>query len=288
MTGAEADVAPEELLTLQEAAGRLKVHYMTAYRWVRRGELPAFKAGGRLRVRAADVDEFITSRQVDVALPATGARRTDWPTHVARLTAALLEGRATDANALVRKVVTDGAPAGDIYISLLTPALHAVGEEWAAGRVGISIEHRATEITNALMVRLGELFRRRGAGRGVAVTLTPAGDRHGLAIAMVADFLRAAGYDVHHLGANVPADALASFLETVPADVVALSVTVGDLEPGVLAETVAAARGAGGRIVTIGGQGTNPQLAEAVGAAYVGSLTDLAERLDALTAPAPG
>ena len=40
----------DDLLTLQEAADELKVHYMTAYRWVRKGELEAFKAGGRLRV----------------------------------------------------------------------------------------------------------------------------------------------------------------------------------------------------------------------------------------------
>jgi MerR family transcriptional regulator, light-induced transcriptional regulator len=48
-----------ELLTLHEAADRLKVHYMTAYRWVRRGDLPAFKAGGRLRVRAGDLTRFV-------------------------------------------------------------------------------------------------------------------------------------------------------------------------------------------------------------------------------------
>ena len=40
---AQARPTPGDLITLQEAAERLSVHYMTAYRWVRRGELPAFK-----------------------------------------------------------------------------------------------------------------------------------------------------------------------------------------------------------------------------------------------------
>src|SRR5918998_6915039 len=48
-----------EVLTLQEAAGRLGVHYMTAYRYVRLGLLPATKAGAAWRVVAADVDRLV-------------------------------------------------------------------------------------------------------------------------------------------------------------------------------------------------------------------------------------
>ena len=37
----------EQTLTLAEAANHLGVHYMTAYRYVRTGQLPARKAGDR-------------------------------------------------------------------------------------------------------------------------------------------------------------------------------------------------------------------------------------------------
>lgn len=269
-----------ELLTLQEAADRLRVHYMTAYRWVRRGELPAFKAGGRLRVRAGDLDRFLADREVDVALPSLAPGRTDWPTHVDRLTELLLQGSGVEAGGLVRKVVADGAPVGEVYINLLAPALHRVGAEWAAGRIGIAHEHRATAITAGIMARLGDNFRRRGPRRGVAVTLTLPGDEHGLGSAMVADFLRAGGYDVHHLGSGVGIEDLRSFLEVVPVDVVAVSLTVIDVDVDLLRRLVQEVRADHpDTVVVIGGQGATDELGEATGAVHVVELTDLAARL---------
>jgi MerR family transcriptional regulator, light-induced transcriptional regulator len=273
--------AEGELLTLQEAADRLRVHYMTAYRWVRRGELPAFKAGGRLRVRGQDLDRFLADREVDITSPTPQPRRTDWPTHVERLTDLLLAGAAVEANGLVRKVVADGAPVGEVYISLLTPALHAVGDEWAAGRIVVGVEHRATEIAGAIMARLSENFRRRGPSRGVAVTLSLPGDEHRLGCAMVADFLRAGGYDVHHLGNQVTIDDLCVFLQVVPADVVALSITTDAFPPAVLAgvvEGVQAERP--GALVVVGGQGARKNLVDQVGALHVEQLAELTTMLD--------
>jgi MerR family transcriptional regulator, light-induced transcriptional regulator len=272
--------AASDLLTLQEAADALKVHYMTAYRWVRRGELPAFKAGGRLRVRAEDLQAFVQDRQVDTALPARQAGRTDWPVHVDRLHQLLRDGATADASALARKVVADGAPVGEVYIKLLAPALHRIGEDWAAGEITVAEEHRATEIVMGIVSRLGDHFRRRGPARGTAVTLTPPDDLHGLGAGMVADFLRGGGFDVHHLGPNVPVDDLRSFLEQVHADVVCVSVTRPDLDREGLAALVRAASSTNGTITVLGGQGIDRAVAEELGAVHVGDLTELAEQLN--------
>lgn len=263
------------LLTLQQAADRLQVHYMTAYRWMRRGYLPAFKAGGRLRVRTVDLDGFLRDHQVDTALPSEGDRKTEWPRHVDRLTSLLLQGEGVEAGVLVRKVVADGAPAGEAYIRLLTPALHRVGEAWAAGRIGIAEEHRATEIAVALVARLGEHFRRRGPSRGTAVTVTPPGDLHRLASVMVADFLRAAGFEVHHLGPNVPVEDLRRFLKTVPINLLAVSVTTPGQDPAQLQALVTAAGRDRDVLVVVGGQAADPAVVEAAGAVHVGDLASL-------------
>jgi excisionase family DNA binding protein len=268
-----------QLLTLQQAADRLKVHYMTVYRWVRKGELPAFKTGGRLRVRATDVERFLLEREVDVALPAARPGRTEWGTHVDRLHQLLVAGQAVEAGSLVRKVVADGAPVGDVYIHLIAPALHRIGDDWAEGRVSVAIEHRATEIASAMLARLSAFFRRRGPSRGVAVTLTPPGDQHGLASVMVADFLRAGGYDVHHLGANVPVEDLGLFLQVVPTDVVCVSVTRREIDHAVYARIAAVV---GDTTLVVGGQGADPEAAEAAGAMYVTNLEELTVCLDAL------
>jgi MerR family transcriptional regulator, light-induced transcriptional regulator len=282
-----AEPDDDDLLTLQEAADALKVHYMTAYRWVRRGELPAFKAGGRLRVRAADMAAFVRDREVDTALPAREHRRTDWPTHVERLYHHLMEGAAADASALVRKVIADGAPVGDVYIRLIAPALHRIGEEWAQGRITIPEEHRATEIVAGITARLGDHFRRRGPARGSAITLTPPGDAHALAAGMVADFLRGGGYDVHHLGANVPAEDLRLFVSMVEPDAVCISVTRTDLPEGVLADLAGVAREREGVLVIVGGQGVDAATAEGVGAIHVADLEELTDRLTAHLSAAP-
>lgn len=260
-----------EVLTLQEAADRLKVHYMTAYRWVRRGELPAFKTGGRLRLRAQDVNRFLEARQVDVALPTANPGRTDWDTHVDRLTELLLAGEATESVGLVRKVVSDGAAAGDAYVRLLTPALHRVGDAWQHGEIGVGVEHRATGIATTIMARLSEHFRRRGPWMGVAITLTGPDERHGLAAAMVADFLRASGWDVHHLGADVPVDELVRFGRLVPADLLCVSVTM----PLARQDYAALATAVEDAKVVFGGQAVDAGQAAAVGACAVEDLLGL-------------
>ena len=217
--------ATASLLTLHEAAERLNVHYMTAYRWVRKGDLTAYKTGGRLRLREDDVEEFIAARRVDVATDVTDAGQTDWPRHVDRLTDLLLTGEAVTARSEVRKLISDGATAANVYVRLIAPALHRIGEVWRRGEINIAIEHRASQICLSIVSHLGTMFRSHGPARGVAVTLTPQHEDHSLASTMVADFLRAAGYAVHHLGAGVPTADLTMFLTVVPADVVCFSIT---------------------------------------------------------------
>jgi excisionase family DNA binding protein len=268
-----------QLLTLQEAADHLKVHYMTAYRWVRAGDLPAFKTGGRLRVRMDDIEQFMAQRAVDVVLPSRG--RTHWATHVARLYELLAQGHAAEASHLVRRVIADGAPAGQVYLDLLTPALHRIGEGWASGELSVADEHRAAEICTAIIARMGDSFRRRGPARGTAVTLTPPQEQHGIGAGMVADFLRAGGFDVHHLGVNVPLADLRRFLGTVACDVLCVSMTNRDIDPGLYGELASVARDAGVALA-FGGQGVDAAVAGDAGGAVIPDLADVATRLQAM------
>jgi MerR family transcriptional regulator, light-induced transcriptional regulator len=278
---AQARPTPGDLITLQEAAERLSVHYMTAYRWVRRGELPAFKTGGRLRIRVQDLEQFLAERAVDVAMKShDDDGHTDWERHVDRLVDALMIGDAAHAGADVRKVMSDGATAGDVYVKLITPALYRIGSAWEKGEIGVAEEHRASQICVTIVAQLSDLFRRRKARRGTAVTLTPPDESHAIASAMVADFLRAGGYDVHHLGAGVPPADLAMFLRVVPSDLVCFSVT-----QKMPAETYGElARACREQIpepaVIFGGQGVDRAVAEAVGAMVVEDIGELVEYID--------
>ena len=60
--GAMASVLEEETLTVPEAAELLKVSTSTLWRWIDRGDLPAYRIGRRrVRVRKSDLEDRLIS-----------------------------------------------------------------------------------------------------------------------------------------------------------------------------------------------------------------------------------
>ena len=195
---------PEDVLTLQEAADRLGVHYMTAYRYVRLGLLPATKEGSSWRVAAADLERLTGSD----GLASKGRGRQDPAPWAARLERRLVAGDEVGAWGVVEAALAAGAEPSAIYLSVLAPAMVAIGESWAAGELDVSIEHRASAIALRLVGRLGPRFVRRGVSRGSVLLAAPQGELHGLPVALAADLVRGAGFDAEDLGADLPTAAL--------------------------------------------------------------------------------
>jgi excisionase family DNA binding protein len=52
------------MLTVQEAADRVRLTQWAIYRAIQRGELTAYKPGGRLRIREADLEGWLESTRV--------------------------------------------------------------------------------------------------------------------------------------------------------------------------------------------------------------------------------
>jgi excisionase family DNA binding protein len=55
----EADVMPEEIMTLKEVAEYLKLAEKTAYRLAAEGKIPGFKVGGSWRFRKDAIENWI-------------------------------------------------------------------------------------------------------------------------------------------------------------------------------------------------------------------------------------
>ena len=202
MTPKKTGRSSEPDLTLQEAADLLGVHYMTAYRYVRTGRLPGTRVGAHWRVQRADLDK------IAAAAPAgrNGAtRRAPKKDYVRRLTSLLVQGDEAESWRLVEVALGSAYTPEELYFDVLGPAMRRVGDDWAAGRIDVADEHRATVVMYRLVGRLGPLFARRGTTRGAIVLGAPTGDPHGLATALVADPLRGRGFSVTDLGANTPA-----------------------------------------------------------------------------------
>jgi excisionase family DNA binding protein len=193
-------------ISLQEAALRLGLHYMTVYRYVRTGKLPATQDGMLWRVRVSDVTALKEGR-----LSASGSRsRPNDATGTSQaLEARLVAGDSAGAWWLIEGRLGGGLDPSGVLSTLLSPALRSIGARWADGELSVADEHRATAVAQRIIGRLGLQFGRPGRSRGTVVLAAPEGDLHTLPIAIVADLLRWRGFDVAELGANTPADALA-------------------------------------------------------------------------------
>ena len=135
---------PIRHLSLHEVADLLGVHYMTIYRRVRLGILPARKIGGTWLVDPADLERATTT-------PDRGRRRRGgshprvsiWQE---RLQTRMLGGDVAGSWQVIEAAMASGFEPGEIYVRLLAPSLHAIGASWQSGRVSIDQEHLASNV----------------------------------------------------------------------------------------------------------------------------------------------
>ena len=96
-----------------------------------------------------------------------------------------------------------------------------------AGEISVADEHVATEISIRVLALEREARRvARVRPAYLAMLAAPPGELHVVALRMVANVLRDAGYDVMLVGADVPAEALAAMAARHQPDIVCLSATM--------------------------------------------------------------
>jgi excisionase family DNA binding protein len=214
-----ADPTEKALLSLPEAAARLGVHYMTAYRYVRTGRLSATLVGGVWKVDPADIRASIA---------AAGAPRQKHGGSQLRAAShfelRLLEGDEGGAIQVCEESLGSWATPVELYTGILIPVMQSVGRRWQAGELSVADEHRAASTLIRVMGRLGPLFVRPGRRRGTVVIGAPAGDRHSIPVMIVADLLRDAGFSVVDLGADTPPE---SFVEAAQKSDRLIAVAIG-------------------------------------------------------------
>ncbi|MFK8022644.1 MAG: helix-turn-helix domain-containing protein, partial [Ilumatobacter sp.] len=113
--------------TLHEAADELGVHYMTAYRYVRHGQLEASKLGGSWKVSAEAIESF---RSGSATAPVAPGESAPWGV---RLESRLVDGDARGAWGVVQAAMASGADVEQVYLEMITPSMVNIGERWAAG-----------------------------------------------------------------------------------------------------------------------------------------------------------
>lgn len=277
-----ADTAPptgpavgtdDEPLNLKQVARALGVHYMTAYRYVRQGLLPATMSGNVWLVERHDLATFADRgdasprrRAAGPGAPGTPGAATDW---VTRLQGRLLAGDEVGAWSVVSQALGGGLTPQRCLLDVVSPAMVRVGSEVASGALNIADQYVAAATAQRVVVRVGARFRRAGRSRGTVVLGAPAGERHALPITIVADLVRMAGFAVVELGADVPPEAfgLAARRATAPV-AVGIGVTGIDYLDAARATIARVRAEAPGVPVLLGGQAVrNPEVASLVGVA---------------------
>ena len=190
---------------LREVAERQGLHYMTVYRHVRTGQLPAVLEGAKWTVDVADL------AKVRPTTTPSKKRRISHIDRAFRLKDRMVVGDNIGSWAVVEEAMSSGMEPTSIYVELLIPALERIGNEWSSGGITVAEEHRASVVAMRIIGRIGPRFTRPGRSRGSVILGAPPGEQHGIPVLILADLLRNAGFDPLDLGANTPSQ---SFVET--------------------------------------------------------------------------
>ncbi len=163
-TPASGDPAPHPRagsLSLQEAADRLGVHYMTAYRYVRTGRLPAVQIGSQWWVDPRDL-RGATGKEAVAGRPRAVTRQSSRRAAAKRLEGRLVAGDEAGAWAIIEARLGAGSSPDDVILDELGEAMRSVGTRWKAGEYTVDDEHRASGVAARLVARLGARFTKRG------------------------------------------------------------------------------------------------------------------------------
>lgn len=193
---------------------------------------------------------------------------------------AAFAGDRPAAATLAAELLASGHSPEAIILGVLAPAQERVGERWMGGQCSVGREHLATWITQGVLSSVTVGFEP-ATRNGHIVLACCEGELHDLPARMAAELLALQGWQVTCVGTPLPAVHLASFLDDLDPDVVALSCTIPANLLGA-ARSVAAAQDAGATVLC-GGRafGATASRARAIGAdGWVGALGETGLDLD--------
>ena len=138
----------------------------------------------------------------------------------------IIDGEAEVAADLAKQAVETGVDPLEAITKGYMPGVNEVGDSFSCGNVFLPELVMAGEAMKAAIAVLEPELKKAGTSReilGRVVLATVEGDIHEIGKSLVGTMLTAAGFEVHDLGVNVPADAIIAKAEEVGADIVGLS-----------------------------------------------------------------
>ena len=197
--------------------------------------------------------------------------------------AALLAGDEIAAEQVIREAIDLDLTTAQVDDEIIAPSLWLVGDLWERGEISIAHEHLATEISIRVLALQREARRVAGARERHGVMLAaPSGELHTVALRMVANLLREAGYPVRMVGADVPAADLAALAGRHNPDVICMSSTMpgGDDQVMITIHEVRLLWEGSGFV--LGGRGLTSRLRSQPGIEVCERVSEVVEAVDAM------
>jgi methanogenic corrinoid protein MtbC1 len=197
--------------------------------------------------------------------------------------AALLAGDEVAAELVIRESIDAQLTPAEIHEEIIAPALWLVGDLWERGEISVADEHIATEISIRVLALQREAQRlAQDRVAHLVMLAAPAGEQHVVALRMVANLLRDAGYSAMMLGADVPAPALARSASRHRPDVICLSGTMAGASDQMLV-TMHEVQAQWPRVrFVVGGRGLTSRLRAQTGVGVCERVSEAVEAVDAL------
>lgn len=118
---------------------------------------------------------------------------------------------------------------------LLVPMLRTIGDHWRSGKLRVAHEHMASSIVSTFLSSLNAR-NRVAPGAPLLAVATPAGQKHELGALLASGAASDAGWDVLYLGADLPAEEVASAARARGAQAVLLSLVFPHADPATSGE----------------------------------------------------
>jgi methanogenic corrinoid protein MtbC1 len=199
----------------------------------------------------------------------------------------ILIGARADSVRIVEEALKNGAGVFDIYAEVFQESLYEVGRLWEDGKISVSVEHRATAITQFVMAGIYSraMPARPSAPPRQAIVTGVAGELHQIGANMVADVLENAGWNVEFLGTDAPHAGIVDAVRAQNSELLCISATMLSNVPNVVSLIRDLRTHSSKLRVLIGGAAfrARPELWTAIGAdgfaADLGGVIEAADRL---------
>ena len=196
---------------------------------------------------------------------------------------ALLQGDEIAAEMAIREAIDARLSTAQIDDEIIAPALWLVGRLWARGEISIADEHLATNISLRVLALQREATRTVHARTGsTALLAAPEGEMHTVALQMISNLMRDAGYSVLMLGPDVPIEALAESAVRHEPQVVCMTATMPDASDRLMIAVHEIGRRWAGAGYLLGGSGLSRRLRPMPGIHVCKRVSDAVDAADAL------